>query len=283
MMVAVGTNSCSSSSRFGPSSALKRGHAREVAAWPVQAGDKSKLDRVAAGQEDDRNRRGRRLGRQRRRSAARGNHGHLTTNQIGRQRRQSIVLALRPAIFDRHVPALDIAGFAQALAERAPDGARTGQAIRLPRNPITGIAGCCARAAIGHAAAAPPRSVMNSRRFNGSQCIWSLPATGRIAGYRTRRDQSAGIPRAAFTILDCCDAHSTSEMGHKPHRRPGPGTSLCPQYLRSRQNFVRRERRQVPIATLTHCSKGTATRSPRRRAVAARWALRVRSPWLLAG
>jgi hypothetical protein len=30
---------------------------------------------------------------------------------------------------------------------------------------ITGIAGCCALAASGHAAAAPPRSVMNSRRL----------------------------------------------------------------------------------------------------------------------
>src|SRR5262245_20735573 len=34
----------------------------------------------------------------------------------------------------------------------------------LLRNPITGIAGCCARAASGHAAA-PPSSVMNSRRL----------------------------------------------------------------------------------------------------------------------
>jgi hypothetical protein len=33
------------------------------------------------------------------------------------------------------------------------------------RNPITGIAGCCARAANGHATAVPPRSLMNSRRF----------------------------------------------------------------------------------------------------------------------
>jgi uncharacterized protein YchJ len=33
------------------------------------------------------------------------------------------------------------------------------------RNPITGIAGCCARAASGHAIVAPPRSVMKSRRF----------------------------------------------------------------------------------------------------------------------
>ena len=34
-----------------------------------------------------------------------------------------------------------------------------------PRNPITGIAGCCARAASGHPTAATPRSVMTSRRF----------------------------------------------------------------------------------------------------------------------
>jgi hypothetical protein len=35
----------------------------------------------------------------------------------------------------------------------------------LWRYPITGIAGCCARAASGQAPAAPPRSVMNCRRF----------------------------------------------------------------------------------------------------------------------
>jgi hypothetical protein len=34
------------------------------------------------------------------------------------------------------------------------------------RNPITGIVGGCARATNGHAAA-PPRSVMNSRRLMG--------------------------------------------------------------------------------------------------------------------
>src|SRR5215468_4753350 len=37
----------------------------------------------------------------------------------------------------------------------------------LLRNPITGIAGCCARAASGHAAA-PPNSVMKSRRLMGA-------------------------------------------------------------------------------------------------------------------
>src|SRR5262249_54293669 len=37
----------------------------------------------------------------------------------------------------------------------------------LLRNPTTGIAACCARAASGDAATAPPRSVMNSRRLIG--------------------------------------------------------------------------------------------------------------------
>ena len=36
------------------------------------------------------------------------------------------------------------------------------------RNPIIGIAGCRARAASGHAAPAPPSSVMNSRRITRS-------------------------------------------------------------------------------------------------------------------
>src|SRR5262249_36569589 len=40
------------------------------------------------------------------------------------------------------------------------------QAVVAPRNPMVGsFPGCCARAAIGHAAAGPPSSVMNSRRF----------------------------------------------------------------------------------------------------------------------
>ena len=47
------------------------------------------------------------------------------------------------------------------------DGRPTRQAIWGLRNPITGIAGCCARAASGHAAA-PPSSVMNSRRLTRS-------------------------------------------------------------------------------------------------------------------
>src|SRR5262245_1331238 len=43
------------------------------------------------------------------------------------------------------------------LAKRSGD--------ELPRNPITGMPGCCARAASGHTTAAPPRKLKKSRRL----------------------------------------------------------------------------------------------------------------------
>src|SRR5438034_10557265 len=45
--------------------------------------------------------------------------GDLPPNQLGRQRRQPIVSALRPAVLDRNVLTLDEAGFLQSLAECA--------------------------------------------------------------------------------------------------------------------------------------------------------------------
>ena len=36
--------------------------------------------------------------------------GHLPTDQIGGERRQPLGLLVRPPVFDRDVPALDIAG-----------------------------------------------------------------------------------------------------------------------------------------------------------------------------
>ena len=91
---------------------VRLGHAGDVAARPVKAGDEAELDRVAARFEDDRNGRGRRLRRKRRRSGRCGNHGHPTMNQISHHCRQPISSTLRPTVFDRHVLAIDVAGFA---------------------------------------------------------------------------------------------------------------------------------------------------------------------------
>ena len=87
------------------------GHARHVAARSVQASDEAEPDRIGPNFEYNRNGRGRRLGRERRRSSARSNNSHMTFNQIRRHRGQPINLLLRPAVFDRNVLAHDIAGF----------------------------------------------------------------------------------------------------------------------------------------------------------------------------
>src|SRR5215475_14211993 len=115
MLVALGTTSCSSSSRF---STFKLGHARDVAAGSVQAGDKSNLDRVGRCGEDDRKRRGLGLCRERRRRPSRDNQGHLTSNQLRRQGAQSIASPLSPAIFDLDFLALDVSCLFQRLMER---------------------------------------------------------------------------------------------------------------------------------------------------------------------
>ena len=93
--------------------------ARRVAARPCEAGDESKLDRVFGEDEHDGDRRGCRLGRERRSVGACDDYGDLPANQLGRQCRQSIVLTLGPAVFDRNVLALDIAGLLEALVKYA--------------------------------------------------------------------------------------------------------------------------------------------------------------------
>jgi hypothetical protein len=45
------------------------------------------------------------------------NHGDLPVDQIGGQRGQPVIMAFRPAVFDREIPPLEIACFAETLAE----------------------------------------------------------------------------------------------------------------------------------------------------------------------
>jgi hypothetical protein len=96
------------------------GHAGEVAARSIQTGDKPDLHWITAGGENDRDRCGRGLCRDcPEHITGGGNHGNLSTDQVGRQCWQPVVLLLRPTIFDRNVAAFDIAGFGKALAKRA--------------------------------------------------------------------------------------------------------------------------------------------------------------------
>jgi hypothetical protein len=54
--------------------------ASRVATRPGEAGDKTKLDRVIADSEDDRDRRGRSFGRNRSRNTSCADHGHMTAD-----------------------------------------------------------------------------------------------------------------------------------------------------------------------------------------------------------
>jgi hypothetical protein len=96
-------------------------------------------------------------------------HIDLETSQIRNERRKPIIVAIRPAVLDDKIPSVLIAEIAQARAKGFWAFGQT-SAVADPRNPIrkTFADGCCARAANGHAAAALPRSVMNSRRLIAS-------------------------------------------------------------------------------------------------------------------
>ena len=62
------------------------------------------------------------LGRENRWQAARYNDSRRTVDQLSRQRRQTIVLALRPLGFDDDILALYIAGLSQAFSETGQNG-----------------------------------------------------------------------------------------------------------------------------------------------------------------
>ena len=76
----------------------------------VQIGDETELYRIGTYFKDDWNGRGRNLCSKCRRSTGGRNHGHLATNQIGCHRGQSIVLTVRPTIFNRNIATICVAG-----------------------------------------------------------------------------------------------------------------------------------------------------------------------------
>src|SRR5262249_20803908 len=76
-------------------------------------------DRVSTEAKCDRDRRGRSFGRERRRIASRSDNRYATAGEVGHERRQAIVSAAEPMVFDDHVLAIDVADFAKAFRERS--------------------------------------------------------------------------------------------------------------------------------------------------------------------
>ena len=106
-------------------------YAGDVAPGSIEAVDETKLYRIGADAEDDGNRAGRSLGRERRCRAARcGDDSHLALDKLGHQCRHTIELILSPTIFDYNIAAIDETGFAEALTKcRGEMGASIGGAL----------------------------------------------------------------------------------------------------------------------------------------------------------
>jgi hypothetical protein len=92
----------------------------------------------------------------------------VALDQLGCECWQAIKVAIRPPVFDRHVLCLDVAGFSEA-SSKALQLWSDRHSRRGWRNPITGVAGCCAPAASGQAAE-PAMTLMKSRRRTRPLC-----------------------------------------------------------------------------------------------------------------
>ena len=119
---------------FSVQCANEQVHPGHVAARSIYAGDKAQPHRIAATVKDDRNCRCRSHGGLRCGGAPRrGNHSHGTARQIRCQRRQPVILAFRPPVFDRYVLPVDVAGSLEALAECGYQMRERAEAIRIPK------------------------------------------------------------------------------------------------------------------------------------------------------
>jgi hypothetical protein len=119
----------------------------DIAAGAIEARDEPRRDRIAATFKNNRDLGGRRLGSERRCGAARSkDDSNPLTDEISGQCRQSVIVTVGPAIFNRHVPPVDIAALAQSLPERgykrcirARRGAAEKADHRHPLKPQTNI------------------------------------------------------------------------------------------------------------------------------------------------
>jgi hypothetical protein len=78
---------------------------------------KAKFDGVGANKKHNWSCGDSRFGGKRRNCGGTSDHSYSTLNEVGRHRRQSILVALRPTVFDRDVLALNVAGLGKAPDE----------------------------------------------------------------------------------------------------------------------------------------------------------------------
>src|SRR4029453_18176440 len=93
-------------------------HAGEVAAWPIEARNKAKLDWISTKGEHHRGGRGGVFrGECRWRVPERSQDAHAAPDQVGGKLRQPLKFIMREPVLDSQIMTLNVPGFAQALAE----------------------------------------------------------------------------------------------------------------------------------------------------------------------
>src|SRR5215831_10018339 len=103
---------------FSPEQCGEESNTGDVPARPVETRNQTLIYWISAGDEANWNCRCRGLCCKGGRKEGDGEHGHLASDQIGRQFWQLIVLTLPIAIFDGYIVALDITYFFQSFSER---------------------------------------------------------------------------------------------------------------------------------------------------------------------
>ena len=174
-------SSRNTSSRFGHSARNDCGPS-QITARPVDACNEVSGDRINAGGEDDRDGCGRHPeGAAQNIGGAGEQHRHFPLDQLSRQHRQVIEPPVRPTELDRDILALE-KPFSLSARRNAATRSASEAGERPLRKPTTGIVGLLrARRQRPHAAA-PPSSVMNSRRpirsprRRGRAALAALPA-----------------------------------------------------------------------------------------------------------
>src|SRR5262245_6893126 len=128
----------------------------------------------------------------------RSDHRHLTAYQIACEVGQSVDLVLRPAILNRHILALDVAGFTKALAECGQISCTIDRrrAAEEPNHRHSRLL---------RARRERPRGRATEKQYELAPFqlieLHSKPTSQRrFAGYRIGRDQSAGIGALAKPV-----------------------------------------------------------------------------------
>src|SRR5262245_3088734 len=119
IVMALGATSRSTCSRFGPSALLKKVAPVILPPGRLSRSTTPSLTGSPPLAKTIGNAARRRLsGKDGSDAAGRGNHRYAAADEIADERRYAVVTTLRPAVFDQHAAALDIAGIGKALAER---------------------------------------------------------------------------------------------------------------------------------------------------------------------